>query len=106
MMRSEKADNNARLNLIVTEPIHRAVGVAAAADDRSVNSWCRQVLKAALRKKGFDVGKEAAAKIRSDAASERDRILAKANDEAAQLADTVASHLAAATNVIKRKPGR
>ena len=61
MMRIEKADNNARLNLIVTEPIHRAVGVAAALDDRSINSWCRQVLRAALRERGFDVGKEAAA---------------------------------------------
>ena len=61
MTRSEKADLNARLNLIVTEPIHRAVGVAAAADDRSINSWCRQVLRAALQERGFDVGKQAAA---------------------------------------------
>jgi hypothetical protein len=48
-----------RLNVPVSRPIHAALGTAAAADDRSVTSWCRVALKAALKQRGYNVDEAA-----------------------------------------------
>jgi hypothetical protein len=49
-----------RLQINAEQHVVDAVWDAARADDRSVNSWCRQVIKAALKERGINVKPEAA----------------------------------------------
>jgi len=43
-----------RLQIQVEKSDVDAVKIAAKAEDRSVNQWCRQAIKAALRQRGIE----------------------------------------------------
>jgi len=43
-----------RLQIMVEQSDADAVRTAAKAEDRSVNQWCRQAIKAALRQRGIE----------------------------------------------------